>query len=687
MSGISYEFGAFRLELTSRRLLRDGEAVALTGRTFDTLLSLVEHAGRIVDKDELMRWVWPDAVVEESNLSQQIFLLRKTLGEGPKDHRYIATVPRRGYRFVATVTRVDAAGESRTLRPGHPARAQAAQRVLDEPMRLMLKFPAGQPIELGAASPFALSRDGRLLAYVARDADGVWLRIRPLNRLDSTRVERSEGAASPFFSPDGRWIGFFAKGRLFKVSTTGGAPVLLCDAGSECRGASWGARDTIVFAPTPASNLSLVSVDGGAPRAATTLDFAQGERTHRWPDVLPSGTDVLFTLARAGSGSFDEGEVVVASLVTGERRVLLTHASCARYVPTGHLVYMRGGSIMAVPFDVERLEVLGPAVAVVDGVMTQPTGAGQFTFSETGCLVHLTGNAHDVRRRLVWVDGHGGVETLAIREQAIEEPRLTPDGARIAFGVRAITNDIWVYELDEPAAKRVTFDGDNFAPIWTPDGQRLTFSSNRNGPCHIFWQPVDAHEPTLLVGGDFDLVPGSWSPDGNVLLFTEYNPQTGAGVWMCSPLGDEPPRPVMRSLHNDFSPAFAPDGRSYAYTSDESGQLEVYLSAFPPTGAKTQISTDGGAESVWSPDGDRLYFRNGSSISFVEMDLEARRPTSPPKLAAEGPYQAGAIAGLPNYDVTGDGRLLLIAQTAAVTQPDELSVTINWFSDLVSRVP
>lgn len=664
--GLTYEFGAFRLEVASRRLLRNGDLVALTGRTFDTLANLVEHAGRVVDKDELMRWVWPDAVVEESNLSQQIFLLRKILGEGPKDHRFIATVPRRGYRFVAAVTRLNEPEEL--------------------PLRLTLSLPPKAPIALGACPPFAISPDGRVLAYAARDADGPSLYVRPLNRVEPVRVDRTEGASAPFFSPDGRWIGYFARGKLFKVPAAGGSPIGLCEAGSECRGASWSRLDTIVFAPTPASNLSIVSADGGAPRPATSLDYSRGERTHRWPHVLPNGSDVLFTVAHAGSASFDAGEIAIASLETGQRQVLINHGSCARYVPTGHLVYMRGGSIMAVPFDLERRQVAGLAIPVVEGVMTQPTGAGQFAFSDNGCLMYLTGAAQDVRRRLVWVDTRGAIETLPIREQAIEEPRLTPDESRIAFGVRGTTNDIWVYDLAEPAAKRVTFEGDNFAPIWTPDGLRLTFSSNRNGPCHIYWQSTDALDPQLLVGGDFDLVPGSWSPDGSVLLFTEYNPRTGAGVWMCTPMDGGAPQPVTRSLHNDFSPAFAPDGRSFAYTSDESGRLEVYLAPFPATGTKIQISTGGGAEPVWSPAGDGLYFRSGSGVVFVNVDLEGPRVTGASTPVVDGPYQTGAIAGLPNYDVTRDGRLLLIAQTAAQTQPDELSVTINWFVDLRNRM-
>jgi Tol biopolymer transport system component len=353
-------------------------------------------------------------------------------------------------------------------------------------------------------------------------------------------------------------------------------------------------------------------------------------------------------------------------------------------VPTGHLVYMRGGSMMAAAFDVERLELRGSAVPVVEQVMTQPTGAGHFTFSQTGCLLYLTGDAHDVKRRLVWVDEQERVEPLGLADQAVEEPRLSPDGTRVAFGIRGKTNDIWIHNLADGTLARVTFEGDNFAPIWTPDGRRLTFSSNRHGPCHIFAQEVEGREATEILGGDYDLVPGSWSPDGETLLFTEYNPGTGANIWMCQPGSGRPPRALVRSRANDFGPACSPDGRSFAYTSDESGRFEVYLFPFPDFGMKTQISVDGGAEPVWSRDG-RLHYRSGSSVMVADIDLATRTRVGAPRRIADGPYQPGAVAGLPNYDVAADGRLLMIAQTAAQAQPDRLSVTVNWFADLVSR--
>jgi DNA-binding winged helix-turn-helix (wHTH) protein len=281
MSGPQLVFGPFLLDAGARRLLKDGLPVAITAKAFDTLAALVQNAGRVVDKDDLMHRVWPDTVVEEANLSQQVFLLRKLLGEGPKDHRYIATVPRRSYRFVAKVTEaqeVVAAGAN----PG----AAPALNAGGFPLRLALALGPDAPLALGACPPFALSPDGRQLACVARVDGTTALFVRRLDRTDEVRLGETEGAYSPFFSPDSRWIGFFAGGRLNKILAAGGAPVPICDAGDECRGATWGCRNDIVFSPTPASGLMAVSADGGTLRPATTLDFDQQDAAQTRPDHL-----------------------------------------------------------------------------------------------------------------------------------------------------------------------------------------------------------------------------------------------------------------------------------------------------------------------------------------------------------------------------------------------------------------
>ena len=681
MTRPTYRFGPFLLDLGSRRLTQDGAAVAVTVKAFDILAALVEHAGQVVDKDELMRRVWPDAIVEEANLSQQIFLLRRALGEGPKDHRFIATVPRRGYRFVAGITTL-ADEPSAPAAASEPDRGTAAVDMSGPVLKLSLQL--GPPLRLAPSRPFAISPDALTLAYVAEHSGGTALAIRRLDSLTTIPLPRTEGAASPFFSPDSRWIGYFANGRLRRVPATGGAPIDICDAGNECRGASWSCRDEIVFAPTPASGLVRVPVEGGRPRPATNLDFASGERTHRWPEVLPDGRAVVFTIARAGSVSFEEAEIAIASLETGDRHVVHRYGSSAQYIRSGHLAYVRGGSLMVVPFDPGRLATTGSSMPVGDDVMTQPTGAGYFSASRDGCLICLTGRAQEVVQRLVW-SSEGILTSAGVEDRFIEEPRLAPDGRRIAFGRRRATSDIWFQELEKGALTRLTFDGDNFAPIWTEDSSRLTFSSNRLGSCKIFSQALDAAEPTLVVGGEYDLVPGCWTPDGLHLLFTEYNPESGAGIWLCSPPDESAPQRLSTSRGNAFSPAIAPHGRSFAYSSDESGRLEVWLASFPDGGQKRQISVGGGSEPVWSRDGQRLYFRNGSGVYFVSVDWEHDGSTTPPVCVADGAFQTGATTGLPNYDVAADGRLILVAQSSAVTHPEQLSVTVRWFAEIGRR--
>jgi serine/threonine-protein kinase len=662
--------------------------VAITAKAFDILAALVQSSDHVVEKDDLMHRVWPDAIVEEANLSQQIFLLRKLLGEGPKDHRYIATVPRRGYRFVAAVTEVSVGPSAapNPITPLFPLPPTAPSLLGGHPLHLWLAIGADAPLALGACAPFTLSPDGRLLAYVAWAGDTTTLYLRRLDHSRGVRIAETDGAYSPFFSPDSRWIGFFAGGRLKKILAAGGAPLTVCDAGHECRGASWGLRNDIVFAPTPASGLTVVSADDGSPRPATTLDFGKGERTHRWPHWLPNGRDLLFTVARAGSASFDDADIGVASIESGVRQVLLRHGTCARYVPTGHLVYMRGGSMMAVPFDPDRRGLIGQTVPVLEHVMTQPTGAGHVAFARTGSLIYLTGEAQKVQRHLVRIDASGQVHPVALPERAIEEPRLSPDGRKLAIGVRETTNDIWVYDFTRSGLTRVTFEADNFAAIWTPDGTRLTFSSNRTGPCQIYWRAADGNGPDeRIVGGDHDLVPGSWSQDGDTLSFTEYHPETGASIWMCSPRTGTPPRPLVRASFNQYGPAFSPDAHWLAYTSDESGRAEVYVVSFPDLTRKEQISLDGGAEPIWARDATHLYYRSGSRILRVEIDSGHDTVFGSPHTVGDGPYLSGAVTGLPNYDVTSDGDFLMIAQEAAQTRPDQLSVIVNWFTDLTSR--
>jgi len=537
---------------------------------------------------------------------------------------------------------------------------------------------------LGAARPFSLAPDGTALAYVGHEEEGTALYVRTLDRLRTVRVKGSEGALAPFFSPDGRWIGFFARGVLWKVFGSEGSPIPLCETEADPRGGTWGRSDVIVFAASPAAPLSRIDANGGRPIALTTLEFAAGERTHRWPAMLPSGREVLFTVASAGSASFDQADIWSVSLETGTRRLVQSFGSSPQFVRTGHLVYMRGGSIMAVPFDADEAIVRGAPIPVVSGVMTLPTGAGQMAVADSGLLAYLEGEFHDVDRRLTWVTADG-VQDSPLPSLPFEEPRLSPAASHVAVGVRRATNDIWIGDCAAGTLRRLTFDGDNFAPIWTPDGRAVTFSSNRNGPCNLYQVAIEGGAPMPLVTSDFDLVPGSWTPDGETLLFTLYHPDSGADIFRIRPRDGAPPEPLVRTPCNECAPAVAPNGRAFAFASDESGQFEVYVMLLDGPGPPRQISRDGGMEPVWSRDGRRLAFRNGSGVLAVDVDATSATATGPPQIIADGPYEAGSPSGLPNFDLSPDGRILAVSRVAAPAQPRELAVVVNWFSELCGR--
>lgn len=676
----TYRFGPFMLVPEARRLWRDDERVPLTEKAFQTLVALVAQAGRTVDKDALMREVWPDTVVEEANLTQQIFLIRKALGEGPRDHRYVVTVPRRGYRFVAPISPVTEGPVAPPLPPAGLGAAPAGPA-----LRLTLALSPEIPMTLGAARPFALAPDGTSLAYVGAAADGPALFVRSLTDGTTRRVAGSEGALAPFFSPDGRWIAFFARGMLWKVYGADGVPLALSETEADPRGGTWADSDRVIFAASPASPLSMVDANGGRPTPVTALEFAEGERTHRWPHALPGGREVLFTVARAGSASFDEAEVWTVTLATGARRLVQRLASSPCYIRTGHLLYMRGGSVMAVRFDPATARPAGAPVPVASGIMTLPSGAGQMAVSDTGLLACLEGEFHEVGRRLAWVRGRDETETLPFPDLAFEEPQLSPDERWIAVGVRRATSDIWIGDCEAGTLSRLTLDGDNFAPVWTPDGTSVTFSSNRAGPCNLYQVARAGGEPRILVASEFDLVPGSWTPDGATLLFTLYHPDTGADIWQVTPATGEPAFPLVRTRFNECAPIVSPDGRLVAFASDESGRFEVYVMPFPAAGTPARVSTGGGMEPVWSPDGRRLLYRSGAAVLEVELESAGAR-VSPPRLVAEGPYQAGSAIGLPNFDCAHDGRLLVVSQTAAPARPRELAAVVNWFAEVARRL-
>ncbi|MBK5256181.1 MAG: PD40 domain-containing protein, partial [Vicinamibacteria bacterium] len=376
----------------------------------------------------------------------------------------------------------------------------------------------------------AFSPDGRSLVLSAEREGRVQLYLRRLDQLDAIPISGTDGASTPFFSPDGQWLGFYEGGALRKVSVGGGPVVELCKT-DLALGASWSSRDQIVFA-NERGGLFQVPAAGGTPAAATKLQIDAGERSHRLPQVLSDGETVLFTVTHDLFPSWDDTLIVAQSLTTGTRKVLIEGGADARLVSTGHLVYLRKGTLMAVPFDLRRLEVTGPAVGVVSDVMQaaniQPTsidtGAGQFAVSNSGSLVYATGGVFSQERwSLVWVDRTGRSEALRVPPGMWHAPRISPDGKRIAFGSNVVGDtDVWTYDVQRGAVARVPLEGNQDIPVWTPDGKHPALSSSvtRSGDLLLIDPderlPAEPLTPKLGGGG----APGSWSPDGRALAFT-----------------------------------------------------------------------------------------------------------------------------------------------------------------------
>jgi serine/threonine-protein kinase len=457
-------------------------------------------------------------------------------------------------------------------------------------------------------------------------------------------------------------------------------------------GASWGSDDTILYGQGVAG-IWRVSGQGGTPERVVTVDEKKGELAHG-PQLLPGGRTVLFTLGN--SGRLNEAEIVVQSLGGGERKVLLRGGHDARYVETGHLVYARSGTILAVPFDLDRLEVTAGPVPLVEGVLDAATGAGaaaQFSVSGDGSLVYVpgvygsTGAGSTAQGRLVWVSRSGAEQPLPVPARAYGSPRLSPDGRRVAV---ELDGQIWLYDLSRDTLTRFTFEGSvNQDPAWTPDGTRIAFRSNREPPSRIFWQKADGSGGLeRLSAGEYPQISMSWSPDGQLLAFQENNPKTQKDLWVVR-ASDGKAEPFLRTRFTEGGAHFSPVGHWLAYVSDESGRPEIYVQPYPGPGGKWQISTDGGTEPQWNRNGRELFYRNGDKMMAVETTTQPSFSAGNPHVLFEGRYLARMFPLTTiSYDVSADGqRFLMIKETEQAQSAAQINVVLNWQEELKRRVP
>jgi serine/threonine-protein kinase len=542
-------------------------------------------------------------------------------------------------------------------------------------------FQPRVPISSGI---IALSPDGRRLAFVGDVAPAMrQLFVKAFNEIDAKPVAGSEGAVAPFFSPDGEWVGFVAGGKLKKVLARGGTVVTLCDA-PEFLGGSWGDNGQILISRRT-RGLTRVSAEGGTPEPVTTPDHARGEIDHHAPHWLPGSKAFLLTL-HAGPEIF---RVAVRSPVTGDQRTLIEDGFDAHYLDSGHIVYGRANTLLAAPFDLERLTITGPSVPVVENAFTvNDSGVAGFSVASDGTLIYLPAVPIG-GRTLTWVDRAGKPEALPSPAQGYDFPALSPDGRRVAVQSSEGPRDhIFVYELGTDLLRRVTLEGSESRPLWSPDGKRLTYAARRNEERHIFWQPIDGSAaPESLVASRNDVWPGAWTPDGSALVFVESPPTEISDIKLLR-RGSDTSRiePLVEGPTEDRWPALSPNGRWILFSSMDPGIYQVYVRPFAG-GAPIQISTDGGSQPRWARDGRELFYRVRGRMMRVALQTDPELIVGKPEQLFADVYHASPD-GPPNYDVSPDGkRFLMVTRGGEEQLPSPIHIVLDWYEELRRRVP
>lgn len=767
-NGRPMRFGVFEVDLRTGELRKQGLKIKLRDQPFQILLLLLAHPGEVVSRDELQKQLWPaDTFVDfDRGLNKAVNHLRDALGDSAESPRFIETLPKRGYRFIAPVDAGHPNGDPLEPIPdiqpalaGQPERGAHAQPpgARGATHGLKLKLPAGLPwmiaglssvlavisaallwratlppdrpmmrfsVDLGpeairgrsATGEFfnpVISPDGTRLVFPAKAADGSeQLAMRRLEQSTVTMLAGTEGAVDPFFSPDGQWIGFFAGKKLKKVPVQGGAVVSLCDTAGLEHGASWGEDGTII-ASLDAYHLFRVPVIGGEPQVIGKPE-EHGERTWRWPQVLPGGENVLFTgLVAASGAAFNSANIEVLSLKSGRVKVVRRGGYLGRYLPSGQLIYFRQGALYGVPFDPGRLETRGaPAPLLEDLADSEGAASGRVSFSRTGILLYASAARRAGVAPIAWLDSAGKSQrvitpSIGISRQAVT-PRLSPDGNRLAL---AVAGDLYVHDLQRGTVTRLTRDAAlNRQPVWTPDSQHIVYCSDvpaSDGEFAIWWIRSDGSSPPeKLFGERTPLQVSSISPDGRIIAFVRTGRDRGFEIWTLPLDSNDPdhpkpgkPEPFAREPSSQVDPAFSPDGRWIAYVSTNGAGLggQVTVRPFPsaPSAGKWQVSEleNGGKFPVWSRNRRELFYVNSDNRIMVARYTAKEHSFVPekPRLWSPAPLFRPTYNALWNLDIAPDGRrfVVLAPPESSSAEPTTVHATIllNFFDELRRRLP
>ncbi len=545
--------------------------------------------------------------------------------------------------------------------------------------RFSTELPENQQFGDPSDRVLAISPDGRQFVYST--SGGLYLRS--MDELDARLITGTEGNPSrPFFSPDGKWLGYWsgAEHQLVKIPVSGGAPIPLTDAPS-LGSLNWRADNTIVFRQA-GTGVMRIPAAGGTPETLVNIE----KELSMDLQVLPDGESILYIRQS------QPNKVMVQSLKSGKSKELLA-GDFARYVPTGHLVYQSGNNIFAIPFDIEKLDVAGDPILLVGGVHV-----AQWEVSNSGTLIYIpapAGAAAPFQRTLLWVDRNGKEQPLAFTPDSYSEPRISPDGKRLALTIGTSNNsDLWILDLTRGIRDRLTFNkAQEQNPLWTRDGKQIAYASDREVGHGVYLKSADGIGKDELVSSGRIIVPASWSRDGNAMVMTEYAQMVPLqfDIGVLSMEGDHKYRPLLKEKYAEAQPQISPDGRWMAYMFNE-GQPQVCVRPFPEVDkGRWQVSTYGGHSPLWSLDGRELFYRTGDAVMSVAVNTNSSSFSfAPPKTLFRGKYVAEQ--DLHPWDISPDGKRFLMMKESGSSQaaspgPRKIVVVLNWFEELKQRVP
>jgi serine/threonine-protein kinase len=694
-------FGPFAFDPQNGLLWREGIEVALPPRVLGVLETLIERPGEVVPRQELLDRVWKDAFVTDTSLAEAVSVLRQALGDDPQSPTYVQTVHRRGYRFVAPLASDQSQTEARggsngSQTPFTETSRSTTEAVADttprssafiawtiailataaavsaiwsiarkdaiEPApitRFDVRPAAGSWFDRRAPA-FAVAPDGRSIAWTACEGASATcgLFVRPIDRLDAVRLAGTDAAEAPFFSPDGRWIAFFADGKLKKVAASGGSPTVLADA-PVAGGGSWNDEGEIVFSGLPAGGLALTSDQGGEVTVITTPLTTKGELRHAWPSWMPGNRAILFTIVTSPVPGAP-GQLALKNVGSSVWRTLRTGVSRAIPAGAGYLLVATGTDLRALTYDERAFALTGSSDAVLDG-LADADGVPQFAAAGGTALVAL--RSASSRRMVEWSDAPGQPLSNLAR---LSQLTVSPDGRRAA-GVMADAagSDVWTVDLDSDALTRVTFGGTNVSPAWAPDGTVVYATRPPDGVFTI---------PSLgSIHSEGHVFPAAVAHDGRIVAVVT----TKDGHASLAILGPgNAARTIVSGPFDVLSAAISPDGASIAYETDETGRREVYLRRLDGS-PRTQVSTAGGERPSWTADGRGLFYREGPRFVRVPIDANGQPRGDARDVILDRP-DAAAIGVAPN------GRILVERQPLPL---DGATVVLQWLRELQQRSP